>query len=210
MDIILEGLESVPWSDLKHAYGSAKDVPELLRSLVARNHQERLSALYRLLGSVWHKGTIYEASSYVIPFLVKMLNTPATPERSLVALLLASIAGGESYFEMNDLEDGEKEGWRDVLQKHGVNFEQQVRLERRWVEATRNMMDPNLQVLYEFMDHDEAELRMAVALALSKYPNHASESLKVLNYALKNEKLAGVLQVINDSISQLSKFSQEQ
>lgn len=31
---MLEGIDSVPWGELEHAYGSAEDVPGLLRKLL--------------------------------------------------------------------------------------------------------------------------------------------------------------------------------
>ncbi|MFG2969638.1 hypothetical protein ACGFZS_40835 [Streptomyces sp. NPDC048288] len=62
----LDGLDDRPWSSLSHAYGSAEDVPDLLRALAGADAEEALSELY---GSVLHQGTVYAASAEAVPFL---------------------------------------------------------------------------------------------------------------------------------------------
>ena len=59
---VLAGLEDVPWGTLHHAYGSADDVVHDIRALVASDIQEREAALERLHSTIWHQGTVYEAS----------------------------------------------------------------------------------------------------------------------------------------------------
>ena len=36
----LEKLDSVDWAGLKHAYGSAADVPDLIRALASSGHEK--------------------------------------------------------------------------------------------------------------------------------------------------------------------------
>ena len=74
----MDRLDSIPWKDLKHAYGSAEDVPDLLRSLRAAspdNAYDEGSPLWCLFGNIWHQGTIYEATSYAVPFLLELAVT---------------------------------------------------------------------------------------------------------------------------------------
>lgn len=47
---MLEQLSSINWSDLSHAYGSAEDVPQLLRDLTSPHHDpvgKKKSARYQ-------------------------------------------------------------------------------------------------------------------------------------------------------------------
>ena len=68
----MEGLDDVPWHELNHAYGSAEDVPGLLRQLKTWPPDKRGegSPLYALFGNIWHQGTIYQATGYAVPFLI--------------------------------------------------------------------------------------------------------------------------------------------
>jgi len=67
---VLQGLDAVPWADLEHAYGSAADVPALLRKLLDPDPKERSEVLGTLYGNVFHQGTRFPATPYVIPFMV--------------------------------------------------------------------------------------------------------------------------------------------
>ncbi|MFE5535794.1 hypothetical protein [Streptomyces sp. NPDC056492] len=71
MDLVhpLDGLDARPWSSLSHAYGSAEDVPDLLRALAGADVDAADEALSELYESVLHQGTVYAASAEAVPFL---------------------------------------------------------------------------------------------------------------------------------------------
>ncbi|MET9030406.1 hypothetical protein ABZW96_32975 [Nocardia sp. NPDC004168] len=71
-DALWVGLESVPWAELSHAYGSAQDVPELLRRLQSGAEDEAAAALQELFGNIWHQGTVYSATAHAVPFLARL------------------------------------------------------------------------------------------------------------------------------------------
>src|SRR5262245_60737956 len=50
------------WAELEHAYGSAKDVPEMLSALVSGDPDLAGEALAFLDAAVLHQGTFYDAS----------------------------------------------------------------------------------------------------------------------------------------------------
>ena len=58
-----------------------------------------MMALDELWGTVWHQGIVYECTSVVVPFLVRLAIDPSGDDasRSQVAFLLASIAGANSF-----------------------------------------------------------------------------------------------------------------
>jgi hypothetical protein len=204
MEEIFSDLESIRWSELSHALGMATDTPILLRGLISDFREERLDALYRLMETVWHQGTIYEATSFVVPFLARMLLSESTPDRDMIALLFASIADGSSYLEIHaSPATNSAENWQNLLSKEGKDFSEQVVLEREWVKATRDAVAPHLELLYEFIVHEEPELRLAVASALGSYPSHATKSLEVLNAAISVEDELHVKQAMLKSGSRL-------
>lgn len=101
MDVtdVLEGLDALDWSAFQAAYGSAGDVPGLLRRLLHQDAGSRAPALEELWGTVWHQGTVYECSPLVVPFLAAVVTSPDGDDvtRAQVALLLASIAAATSF-----------------------------------------------------------------------------------------------------------------
>src|SRR6266498_4123599 len=96
---MLEDLDTIDWSKLKHAYGEASDVPELIRHLLSEDRDARKKSIYELFGNIWHQGTVYEASSYAVPFLQELLRSPETPDKMLIADLLAELADGRPYLK---------------------------------------------------------------------------------------------------------------
>ena len=71
---VLQRLDSVPWADLEHAYGSAADVPTLLRKLLDPGSESfRNEVLSILYSNVFHQGTRLPGnSSRHFRFLIEM------------------------------------------------------------------------------------------------------------------------------------------
>jgi hypothetical protein len=96
----LDGLDSVPWGRLHHAYGAASDIPGRIRGLTDPDDEVRQEAWSTLLSTVYHHGTRWQASRYIVPFVVGLIDDPATPDRAVLVGLLRAVAIG-------DREDGE-------------------------------------------------------------------------------------------------------
>jgi hypothetical protein len=68
------GLDSPRWSELRHAYGEASDVPPLLRQLEGlpdSNGQEE--PWFSLWSALAHQGDVYSASFAAVPHVVEAL-----------------------------------------------------------------------------------------------------------------------------------------
>lgn len=200
----LRDIDSIPWSSLEHAFGPADNVPALLMGLLSADEGQRWEALYGLMETVWHQGTIYQATSHVVPFLVKMLQDDRTPDRAKVAFLLAAIADGNSYLEIHAEPATPMEAtWRQILAEQGEDLDQKRSDEQRWVINVRKAVNPRLPLLYEFMDHQDPEIRMVIATALGNYPDHAGSSIDHLKTALELEHEQEVRDAITTSLAAL-------
>ncbi|MFF3462578.1 HEAT repeat domain-containing protein [Streptomyces sp. NPDC002619] len=85
------GIDEVDWASLRHAYGSAEDVPALLRCLASADRAEREVALDELYGSVHHQGNVYDSTLACVPFLFSLVAREEVPDRGGLVELLASI-----------------------------------------------------------------------------------------------------------------------
>jgi hypothetical protein len=92
----LEGIYVIDWQMLDDAFGPANDVPALLRAILSTVEDHRDFAFKLLHETIWHQGTIYEATSYAVPFIQKILLSPQTPDKDMVAFLITSLATGYS------------------------------------------------------------------------------------------------------------------
>jgi hypothetical protein len=91
----LEGIDRVDWSKIKHCYGPATDVPRHLRALATGDDAARKDAWRALCSSLFHQGSVYEASSYVIPFLIRLAEHPSVPEREQTLGLAGEIGAAQ-------------------------------------------------------------------------------------------------------------------
>jgi hypothetical protein len=128
---MLEGLDAIDWSSLTHAYGSASDVPGLLRAWASDQPEAAREAQGALFGNIYHQGTVYEATAPAVPFLIDLLARPKTCERVGLVALLASIAEGMSFLEVHGdlphyIHDMEKPEMKDRL-AHEMQWKAQAR-----------------------------------------------------------------------------------
>jgi HEAT repeat protein len=87
----LSGLSQVDWANLEHSYGSASDVPALLRALCSPDADERDFAIHELFLKIRHQGDVLTASVTAVPFLFRLLDSPDTQDKAGIAELLAAI-----------------------------------------------------------------------------------------------------------------------
>jgi hypothetical protein len=90
---MLEELDSVPWAELEHAYGSAEDIPPLIRALLSPDIDERKNAQFMLYMGPLHQGTVTSSVPSIARFLIEMLEDENTPDRAWMARFLGSAAG---------------------------------------------------------------------------------------------------------------------
>ncbi len=78
----LKGLQRVPWSRLRDAYGPATEIPEFLKDLQSEDAEDREDALsYLYMGTCHQESTIAEASPHVVPFIFQLLQAKKTQDR---------------------------------------------------------------------------------------------------------------------------------
>ena len=87
-------LDSLKWTELYHAYGSASDVPKMLSDLRCASDEESWNRLlwYDIAGSLCHQGTVYTATYAAVPHLTDMLNDADEFRRFYLIILLGWIS----------------------------------------------------------------------------------------------------------------------
>ncbi|WP_153449695.1 hypothetical protein [Streptomyces smaragdinus] len=90
----LDGLDQRPWPGLEHAYGTAEDVPDLLRALTGEDEEEAEEALEELWSSIVHQGTVYPATVEAVPFLAR-LAAAGCCTTSLLGMLAVAAEGSD-------------------------------------------------------------------------------------------------------------------
>jgi hypothetical protein len=81
-------LASDAWGGLRHAFGTAEDVPRLIEHLPMVSEAQRRELWFGLWHLLWREGSAYPASVAAVPHLVSFAATVGAAERA-VALHLA-------------------------------------------------------------------------------------------------------------------------
>ncbi len=184
----LSGLDEVDWSSLQHAYGAASDFPALLKAALSEIEMEREFAQKLLHETIWHQGSIYQATAFAVPFIVALIQSDEISNQIDFAMLLASIAEGKGDFE-DGFQNAEREKmWREAFAKSGIDLDERIAENRKWARATRDAVRPNLHLLYPFLAYPDKYVRPWIAEALACYPELAAETLPMLNQSIEAEE----------------------
>jgi len=161
---MLEGLDRVDWSGLRHAYGAAEDVPALIRALISPSEDERRAAITELYGNLWHQGTIYEATSYAVPFLIELVGSDKTPARHEILSYLGTLADGTSFADVH------KGSMRLSEEELSARLEREL----HWVEQTRRAVKSGEALYFATLRSREHLLCCAAAYVLSRFPEEGN------------------------------------
>lgn len=98
---MLERVHDIPWRQYHDAYGPSKKTPALLQALASNDPQRRAGALDELSSTIYHQGSVYEATVHAVPFLLEMLAAPSYTGKAAVFEMLQLIAEGTSYHDVH-------------------------------------------------------------------------------------------------------------
>jgi hypothetical protein len=110
-----DAVARVNWAELKHAYGVATDVPDMLRELVYPEQEVIDEAVGAIVGgTVMHQGSRFSVTLHVIPCLVALAAEEGLPDRASVLICIGWLAGYENeYVECGGEDDEDPFGEED-------------------------------------------------------------------------------------------------
>ncbi|MFB7372592.1 HEAT repeat domain-containing protein [Streptomyces sp. NPDC056222] len=178
----LAGMDAIGWAGLRHAYGSAEDVPGMLRDLYLPEKAARASD--DLLTHVHHQGgCVVTSAAPAVPYVLRAAAEPGIEPavRQELVELLGAIA-------------------------HSGNTAQARFVDRAWPAA----WDLAVTGLLPLLDAPEAAIRLAAADALAEARHRADEVLTALRTRWAAEPDADTRHQLVDSVGSLTPHSEEQ
>jgi hypothetical protein len=178
---LLKGVETVYWSRLEHAHGAASDVPALLRAILSQNPDHRDFAFTLLHETIWHQGTVYQATRHVVPFLIRLLRYEETPDKVRILWLLQRLSTG--YPSVS-----EQDTWqREWFAEQGRDFQAAVTEASDDVKLSHDAVREGLYQYIALVHDEHAPIRRAVIPLLCTFPEAADRVLPVLDLQLEVE-----------------------
>jgi HEAT repeat protein len=182
---MLESLDKIDWSKLIHAYGSAADVPDVIRDLASPDPATSRDALSELYGNIWHQGSVYEATAYAVPFLVEVLESAPHAGRAGILHLLQSIAGGSSFLDVHQQLD-----WYHK-QRETSQFRADLEREIGWVQAAREAVVQAVPTYIRCLGDGAADVRTLAGYVLAACKERREEIEPPLRRQIQRETEAG-------------------
>lgn len=161
---MLEKLDDIPWKDLQHAYGSAEDIPYILRALAAGFRVE--DAIDELHGNIWHQGTVFEASPHAVPFLFELAAASTVPARAEILGLIGMMARGTSYLAVH----ARPGSVFAAGLRRDPEFESKLARELAYVERTRSNILDHADLAHQMLRDAKPLVRAGAAFVLSRFP----------------------------------------
>ncbi len=180
--LVLEGLDDVAWSKLDHAFGPADDVPDLLRALASADEASRARAQFELYGTLWHQGTVYQATQRAIPYLVESLESAEHVDRPWVLVYLAALAHGNSHHEVHQ-DIGLYQQERDTPEFHA-----KIHRELLWVAEAHHAVRIGAPTYHRMLEHEDPDTRAAAAYLLGDLRQDAPVTIPLLARRLEHEE----------------------
>lgn len=201
---MLEDLDNINWTQLHHAYGEAGDVPNLIRKLLSTDQDEREAANENLFNCICHQGTIWEATSYTVPYLLELVKTPETPDKLQIVFLLASLAIGRHalYGVLED--EKRRQTWTKIMAGRGKILEDEVKKGQEYEAAIHSEFAKEFSLFYPYLFDEFHAIRDYVAQVFQEYPEFRAETLPLLKNALISESDKFARESMRNSIKFLS------
>jgi len=201
---VLQGLDAVAWADLDHAYGSAADVPDLIRKLLDPDPKVRDEVLSTLYSNVFHQGTRYPATAHVIPLLIEMCASADVPNRGDLLRYWGSLITG--YFSVQERPlwgDGERihDYGQIVIPEPGDSWwgDYPATLHHVYRESVKGH-----EVACNLLADDDHAVRAGAAWVLACLPTMAPASVPSLQAQLRVEPSGWVRAAIAFALGELS------
>lgn len=158
---MLDGLHDVDWKSLHHAYGPAIDTPWHIRALTSFDPGVRDTALHELFATIWHQGTVYEATSHAIPFLILLITHPQVHNKDRILRLLACCARGTPVFHETDA------WYKELCAKEGKDFALELEQSALAVTNTKGAVRSGLIHYISLLEHSNHKVRLAALEVLT-------------------------------------------
>ncbi|MFE2297786.1 HEAT repeat domain-containing protein [Streptomyces sp. NPDC059445] len=184
---MFRGIDEVDWASMQHAYGSAADVPELLRGLASPLPRERETALDGMYGAVHHQGDVYDSTLASIPFLFALAARAGLPDRGGIVELLTSIGGSDDADTFGDTSGDAEDG----ADEDGDDRDAEVPEDDNHAMA-HAAVRAGSAVFLDLVTDGDPEVRRAAPTALVRFHGEPPRVLALLSDRLRDEQEDGV------------------
>lgn len=216
-----DDIDSVPWSQLHHAYGPATDVPDLLRALIlpddvngeVANQAQRAGrtvfehVTWTLWGNVFHQGSVWQVTSKTVPFFVEILRTgPDNPaQHEFLITYLHHLALGYPDDVFPDLPNPDDEfaevtGLKDNDEEPDYGSEKVDIRSLIWRRDCYEAVERNVESILPFVESRSDSVADAAIALCASFPRRSDIIVPRLRTLATSETRRGAMAAVSMSV----------
>lgn len=217
---IFDQINTVPWSQLHHAYGPATDVPVLLKTLmfpeevsedVAKQAEMAGRSVFEhvtwtLWGNVFHQGTVWQVTATTVPFFVEvLLNGPDDPsQHEFLVTYLNHLALGYPDDIFPDIPDPEEDfaevvGLTDSGEEPDYGGEEIDVRHLIWRRDSYEAVEGNIGAILPFVESESDAVSDAAIALCASFPRQSEITIPTLRLLAKSDGRRGAMATISMS-----------
>lgn len=159
---MLEGLDTIDWTEVHQAFGDGTHLPAAIRDLTSPEPEVREAAVERIDNYVVVQGALSEAAAVIVPFLTEIVAEAGAHGKSETLDLLFQIARG--YLRVSADSDG---AWAARV---GVDLAEEARLAEAEYRDTRLALTKGIGVYCNALAEADPDVRLGAAYLLAQLP----------------------------------------
>jgi len=179
---MLESLNSVDVQELKDTHREANQVRASINQMIADITQMRDDKIDSLYYTIWHQGTVNQCTASAVQFLIERLQSDSIHDKAELLLLLAYVARGNSYANM------EQYACHDSGERDGTEQEDLSSQELEWRQNAHNAIAAGIPTYLDLLEDEEPIVRTSAAYILACFNAHSCHILPRLLSCIKREK----------------------
>jgi hypothetical protein len=168
---VLYDIDTVDWTKLRHAYGTAENIPTLLRAILTDDDLASYVVSQDLSDALVHEGIIYSASFHAVPFFFRLLTTDESWLHYNALLFFYSMAWATQPSE--DEPPATQDSQRQVLAQHWHNWDakwRQINEYRQQIHTALVEAIPQFRSFLNAPDIEVQELARELLQELTQAP----------------------------------------
>jgi hypothetical protein len=174
------------WSLLQHAHGDASDVPEKLVALGSDDASKSNAALEWLYDSIWHQGTVYNATIASMPVLLKIADDVRADRSRVIEFLVALAIGCEiDYLPFSYAPSKMVAQWEEKVSRLSKETLATASVGPHIDLAVFQAVERNVQVFHHGLRSNFARHRSASVYGMSWFPS-SSDSIQMILSRIRN------------------------
>lgn len=214
---MLEGLDTIDWSQINSENGPAMHIPTAIREIVSENDEIRQRGYDTLCLSLEDQGLVYQAAAYAVPFLLEILDQPHIKGKEKLLEMLLYLGCKDAYHSQHYqcLEEHLRTKQRKEWEKSSVSFMSSQTIESEhyfkvWGERTAQAVHEGLPLFLMLLDESDPVVRIAALNILAYFEEDRSKIVPSIRAKLATETNENVIACLLAVLGQLLPLMQMQ